>query len=69
MKKEKEIVIELNEKRRKPWHAASSWQMHSKKKKKNWQMDMIGWKLGVGKLIREYCGNYFYLNSKFLNKM
>ena len=34
-------------KRRKPWHAASSWQMHSKKKK-NWQMDMIRWKLGVG---------------------
>ena len=33
MRKEKEIVIELNEKRRKPWHAASSWQMHSKKKK------------------------------------
>ena len=24
---------------------------------------------GVGQLIREYCGNYFYLNSKILNKM
>ena len=35
--------------------------------KKSWQMDMNGWKLGVGQLIREYwdvnCGNYFYLNS------
>ena len=29
VRKEKEIGIELNEKRRKPWHAASSWQMHS----------------------------------------
>ena len=28
---EKEIVIELNKNRRKPWHAVSSWQMHSKK--------------------------------------
>ena len=30
-------------------------------------MDMNGWKLGVGQLIREYwdvnCGNCFYLNS------
>ena len=25
VRKEKEIVIELNKNRRKPWHAASSW--------------------------------------------
>ena len=31
VRKEKEIVIELNKNRRKPWHAVSSWQMHSKK--------------------------------------
>ena len=39
-----------------------------KNKIKNWHMDMNGWKLGVGQLIREYwdvnCGNYFYFQIK-----
>jgi len=38
------------------------------KKKKKWQMDRNGWKLGVGQLIREYwdvnCGNCFHFQIK-----
>ena len=47
MRKEKEIVIELKEKDE---NLGMPLQVGKciLKKKKNWQMDMIRWKLGVG---------------------
>ena len=41
-------------------------------KKKKWSEEGEGnsnWSFIFWSLIREYCGNYFYFNSNFLNKM
>ena len=42
----------IKEKRRKPWHAASSWQMHPKKKLANGydQMETWSWVIDKGVL-------------------